>query len=97
VIEPSTRIRIRVAPGAARSGVVGRHGDGWKVRVAAPPADGRANAALCRLLASLLAVDRHRLRIVAGVGSRDKMIEVAGRSADDADRRLSAAAQGVMG
>ena len=39
-----SRIRLRVSPGAARSRVVGRHGDGWKVRVAAPAENGKANA-----------------------------------------------------
>jgi uncharacterized protein YggU (UPF0235/DUF167 family) len=82
-----------VAPGASRSGVVGRHGDGWKVRVTAPPVDGRANDSLRSLLADVLAVHPSGLRIVAGAGGRDKVVEVAGCGADDADRRLAAAAE----
>jgi uncharacterized protein YggU (UPF0235/DUF167 family) len=72
--------------------VVGRHGEGWKVRVAAPPVDGRANESLRRLLAEVLAVPRSDVRIVAGAGARDKLVEVAGLDADDAHRRLAAAA-----
>ena len=52
------RITVRVSPGARRTEVVGRHGDGWRVRVAAPPERGRANEALLEHLAELLGVPR---------------------------------------
>ena len=54
----ATRLTLRVAPGAKQTEIVGRHGDGWKVRVAAPPEDGRANAAVVALLAETLALPR---------------------------------------
>jgi uncharacterized protein len=87
------RLHVRVAPGAPHAGVVGRHGDGWKVRVAAPAADGRANEALCALLADVLGVRREALRIVTGAGARDKLVEVRGRERAAAERLLAAAAE----
>ena len=87
----TTRITLRVSPGARRSAVVGRHGAAWKVRVAAPPVDGRGNSALQSLLCQVLDVGRSQLRIVTGAGSRDKIVEVSGRDAAEADALLSAA------
>jgi uncharacterized protein (TIGR00251 family) len=87
----STRLTLRVAPGARRTEVVGRHGTAWKVRVAAPPEDGRANLALCRLLAQVLAVPRSAVTIVSGHGSRDKVVDVTGLGPDETERRLDAA------
>jgi uncharacterized protein YggU (UPF0235/DUF167 family) len=58
--------------------VVGRYGDGWRVRVAAPPERGRANAELVSYLAALVGVPRGAVRILAGRGSRDKLVEVRG-------------------
>ena len=57
---PSTRLRLRVSPGAGRDEVVGRYGDGWKVRVGAPPERGRANDAVLRLIAKRLGVPQSR-------------------------------------
>jgi uncharacterized protein len=86
-----TRIELRVSPGAARSAVVGRHGTGWKVRVAAAPEDGRANAELVRLLASVLGVPERAVSIVAGHRSRSKTVTVDGVEQAEVERLLDAA------
>lgn len=85
---PVTRLRLRVSPGAARSAVVGRHGDGWKVRLAAAPARGRANDALVELLSETLAVPRSTVRLVSGRASQDKIVELAGLDPATIDDRL---------
>jgi uncharacterized protein (TIGR00251 family) len=87
----STRLRVRVSPGSRRAEVVGRHGDAWKVRVASPPENGRANEAVLRLLAETLAVPRARLELVSGHGARDKIVELSGVGPALAERRLAAA------
>jgi uncharacterized protein len=91
-VNASTRLELRVVPSARRPGVVGRYGAAWKVRVAAPPEDGRANQAVLGLLAETLRLPRRALSIVAGSGSRDKIVECEGLSADEAEVRLAAAA-----
>jgi uncharacterized protein YggU (UPF0235/DUF167 family) len=93
----TTRLSLRVAPGARQAGVVGRHGDGWKVRVAAAPERGRANDALCRLLADELALPREAVSVVSGHGSRDKVVLVAGIGPDETERRLATAAAPASG
>ena len=87
-----TRVRLRVAPGATRAGVVGRHGDAWKVRVTAPAEAGRANDAVVRLLADTLALPRTSVTLVSGHSARDKIVELAGVEPEDIERRLSSAA-----
>ena len=69
----STRVRLRVSPGSGRAAIVGRYGDGWKVRVTAAPEHGRANDAVLRLLADALSLPRESLTIVSGHGARDKI------------------------
>ena len=88
----STRLRLRVAPGAAGGQVVGRHGEAWKVRVAAPPEGGRANEAVVRLLAEALSVPHHAVTLVSGLGARDKIVELAGLDPAQIEQRLSSAA-----
>lgn len=85
------RISITVSPGAARTELVGRHGDGWKARVAAPPERGRANDALVELLANALAVPRSSVRVVSGLAARKKVVEVDGLATVEAEHRLSRA------
>jgi uncharacterized protein (TIGR00251 family) len=87
---PSTRLRLRVTPGAARSEIVGRHGDAWKVRVGAAPEAGRANKALLRLLSERLRIPVSRLSIVSGHAGRDKVVELEGLSSAEAAGRLEA-------
>jgi uncharacterized protein len=89
----STRLQLRVSPGANRARVVGRHGKAWKVRVAALPEGGRANDAVVRLLAETLSVPRDAVKLVSGQGSRDKLVELAGVDETLVDQRLSAAAR----
>src|SRR2546425_12427730 len=88
----SPRLRLRVSPGAARTRVVGRHGDAWKVRVAAAPEGGRANEAVVRLLAEALAVPREAVTLVSGHGGRDKIVELNGIDPSQIERRLTSAA-----
>jgi uncharacterized protein len=83
------RISVRVSPGAARTELVGRHGDGWKARVAAPPERGRANEALVELLANALAVPRSSVRVASGLAAKTKVVEVDGLTAREAERRLA--------
>ena len=84
-------MRLRVVPGAARDEVVGRHGEAWKVRVAAAPERGAANDALVRLLARVLGVDRRDVALVSGHGARDKMVELTGLTAAEVESRLASA------
>jgi len=87
----STRLRLRVSPGATRAGVIGRYGQAWKVRVAAPPEGGRANEAVVRLLAETLSVPRDAVKLVSGQSTRDKVVELTGVDGSQAERRLTAA------
>jgi uncharacterized protein len=86
------RLHLRVSPGATRSRIVGRHGEGWKIHVAAPPEDGRANAAVVRLIADTVSVSRGAVSLVAGHDSKDKIVELSGIELGRVERRLSEAA-----
>ena len=88
----STRVRLRVSPGANSAHVVGRHGDAWKVRVAAPAEGGRANEAVVRLLAETLSIPREDVTLVSGLGARDKIVQLTGLDPTQIERRLSSAA-----
>lgn len=90
----STRLRLRVSPGATRAGVIGRHGEGWKVRVTAAPEGGRANEAVVRLLAETLSVPRDAVTLVSGRGVRDKIVELAGLGPSQIERRRLSSAVG---
>lgn len=86
-----TRLTLRVVPGAPRSGVVGRHGAAWKIRVAAAPERGAANDAVLGVLADALCIGRREVRIVSGHAARDKIVEVQGIPPDETEARLTAA------
>lgn len=84
-------LRLSVQPGAGRAAVVGRHGDALRIRVAPPPADGRANEAVVRLVAELLGVPERDVELVSGQRSRQKRIRVEGADPAEVSRRLDEA------
>jgi uncharacterized protein (TIGR00251 family) len=90
-VAATARLKLRVSPGARRSGIGGRHGDAWKVRVSEPPEDGRANEAVLRLLAKTLDVPRSSLEIVSGRTSREKIVVLDGLDQAQTERLLAAA------
>jgi uncharacterized protein (TIGR00251 family) len=88
MVKPSTRVRLRVSPGARRTELAGRYGDAWKVRVSAPPERGRANEAVLDLLAEKVELPRRSLSIVSGRGAREKIVLMEGIGPAEAERRL---------
>jgi uncharacterized protein len=87
------RLFVTTIPGASKNEVVGRHGEGWKVRVKSPPERGRANNELVEMLAGVLGLPVTALRIVSGQTSKRKVVEVDGLAEEEAGRRLVAAAR----
>jgi uncharacterized protein YggU (UPF0235/DUF167 family) len=90
-VEPRTRLRLRVVPGAGRAGFVGRYGAAWKVRVTAPPERGLANDAVLKLLSDTLALPVASISLVSGRGGRDKIVELAGITEAELESRLVSA------
>jgi uncharacterized protein (TIGR00251 family) len=88
----SATISVKVVPGASREEIVGWVGGALKVRVTAPPAHGKANAALEALLAAAVGVPKRSVRVAAGHGSPRKRVEIAGVTRDEVERRLRAPA-----
>jgi hypothetical protein len=89
VSEPPAVLILHVQPRAARTEVVGRHGDAIKIRIHAPPVDGAANEELLRFLAERLGIPRSGLRLLAGESSRRKRVAVTG-GPPDPERQLLA-------
>jgi uncharacterized protein len=87
----TTRLKLRVSPGARRAGIAGRRGDAWKVRVAEPPEGGRPSEAVLRLLAKTLDVPRARVALVSGHSSREKIVVLDGLEQAQTERLLASA------
>ena len=83
----AARITVKVHPRAKRPGITGRLGDAWKLDLAAPPVDGKANEECIRFLADLAGVPRSKVRIVKGASHRVKLIEIEGVSQEEMERR----------
>ena len=81
-------LHVHVQPGAGRGAVVGRHGDSLKIRVAAPPVEGRANEAAIALLADALEVPAKDIELVSGGKSRVKRFRVRELTAEEAEVQL---------
>lgn len=84
------RLALHVQPGARRTGIVGVHGDALKVAVSAPPLDGRANEAICGVIAVAFNLSAQQVRVVAGATARRKVVSLDGVSLGAATERLAA-------
>jgi uncharacterized protein len=83
-------VAVRVKPRGGRDAVEGVVEGRLVVRVSAPPVEGRANAAVERLVADALGVPKSRAAVVAGAKAREKLVRVEGLSAAEARARLGA-------
>ncbi len=83
-----TRITLKVRPGAKRTAFAGKLGEVWKLHVAAPPVDGKANEAVVKFLAGLTGRPARAVRIVSGFTSSLKTIEIEGVEREDLDRAI---------
>lgn len=79
-------LKLTVVPGAQRTTVVGLHGDRLKIRVAAPPEKGAANAELIAFLARSLKLPKNAFKLTLGAQSRSKVVAVLDLSPDLATR-----------
>jgi len=82
-------IDVKVVPGGSRDQIVGPLAGALKVKVSAPPEGGKANKAVCALLADALGVAKRDVAVIAGRTRPAKRIEVRGIDADEARRRLA--------
>ncbi len=82
-------LALAVVPQAKRTGADGLHDGALRVRLAAPPVDGKANAVLLAWLAAELGLPRRKLRLVRGLASRRKQVALDGASENDVARWLT--------
>ncbi len=80
------RLHLHVQPGARCFQVDGLHGDAMKVKIAAPPVDGKANAALLVWIGELFSISRSKVQLISGESSRRKTVLLA--SEDKAQQAL---------
>jgi len=75
-VSESAEIRVRLRPGGGRDELIGMRDGVLQARVSAPPVDGKANRALCRLIAKQLAVAPSNVTVVRGEKSRKKLLRI---------------------
>jgi uncharacterized protein (TIGR00251 family) len=89
---PHCTLPIKAIPNAPRSAVVGWLGEALKVKVHAPPVEGRANEALCEFLAETLGLPRRAVTVLRGDTSRQKLVRIEGLVLPEVQARLGVAA-----
>jgi len=82
------RVLLKVRAGARATEFAGRFGDAWKLHVAAPPVDGKANEVIIRFFAKLAGVPASAVRIVTGQSSPGKLLEIEGLESADLERAI---------
>lgn len=82
------RLTLKIRASARRTQFAGRYGEGWKLHVAAPAVDGKANEAILRFLARLAGVSASSVRIVSGFTATTKIVEILGIDAAALERAI---------
>jgi len=88
VTSPGVTLSVRVVPRSSREGVAGFEGGVVRIRLNAPPVEGRANEALLKFLAKALGVSRAQLTLVSGETGRNKIVRIAGMTRAEAFEAL---------
>lgn len=78
----SLTLTLHIQPGAKKTEFAGRHGDALKIRLAAPPVDGKANEALIKFIADFVGTSRTSVSLKSGHTSRHKVLEIRNCSPD---------------
>jgi uncharacterized protein (TIGR00251 family) len=81
-------LTLHIQPGAKKTEFAGLHGDALKIRLAAPPVDGKANEALVRFVAENLQLPKSAVSLKSGQTSRRKVLEVTGATAEAVARLI---------
>ena len=89
----TARLALHIQPGAKKTSVAGPHGDALKIRLAAPPVDGKANAALLAFLADCLKLPNRAVTLRSGDTSRRKLVEIQPCPLDAAAIRAALASE----
>lgn len=84
------RLHLYVQPGGKKSEILGEHGGSLKIRVNAPPVEGKANAAVVDFVAAIFEVSRSKVRLLRGQQSRIKVVEIDGLDVKEATEWLEA-------
>lgn len=82
-------IDVLIQPKSSRDEITGVHGDRLKIKLTAPPVDGKANAALIAFLATTLGISKSAISIVRGETSRQKRIRITGMTAEQVKLRIT--------
>lgn len=89
----SALLTLHIQPGAKKTEVTGLHGDALKIRLSAPPVDGKANEALLRFVADTLDLPKSVVTLKSGQTSRRKVVEVSPADARNLEARLKGLAE----
>lgn len=85
---PDVRLRVKVVPGASRDAIAGVLGDRLKIRTSAPPEGGKANTAVCALIAKATGLKPRDVTIEAGHANPEKTLRLAGADRETVMRAL---------
>jgi len=83
-------LTLHIQPGAKKTEIAGLHGDALKIRLAAPPVDGKANEALVKFVAEALKLPKSAVNLKSGQTSRRKVLEVQGATTEAVARLVQA-------